>query len=150
MADRGHRPSSRDFTQDPRAQNVLHFPQMERVEHVSGHATKRARKAAREEKESEAMKQRLADIEKVKAEAKQEAQAELEQAKAEHVKLRAEHVKSKAERVKLKAEHDLLRRLSAGIDLLRRLSATGTEARLAGGLEDLQLTTPLLASDCMI
>ena len=117
---------------------------MEQEDHVSGRAAKRARKAAREEQEAEAMRQRLADIEKVKAEAKQEAQAEPVQVKADHVKLKAEHVKLKAEHAADNAW------LSAGIELLRRLSATGTTARPVGALEDVQLTTPLLAIDCLI
>ena len=104
--------------------------QMERagwwLEQVSGRAggrkRKRARKAAREEQEAEwnvlagGWRQWLAEIERVKAEAKQEVQAELEQvkaanadAKAEVLKLKAENAYVNSENARLRAENDLLR-----------------------------------------
>ena len=129
--------------------------QMERagwwLEQVSGRAggrkRKRARKAAREEQEAEAWRQWLAEIERVKAEAKQEVQAELEQvkaadadAKAEVLKLKAENAYVNSENARLKADNDQLwRHFRPVLDT----PAPGPAPGPVGALNDLQLMTLL-------
>ena len=91
---------------------------------MSRRTVKRARKDAREEQEAEARGQRLAEIERVKAEAKQEAQVELLLAKAEVMKLKAENADVNSVNAKQRADIVLL--LSAIIcQRLRGVTAPG-------------------------